>query len=182
MRTLLGSAFLLGLVVVPTLAEAQRRGAAQPQRKEFGVDIGIAYAKPENVDGGIVIGTPIDVRVGLPSRGKIMWEPRVTLDFSTVGGETAYLFTPGVNALYAMDPTGHTRGMFLTGGGGLLLGDFGVSSGTAFSLNGGVGWRKPWGTGAYRYELGFRYTFESQDLGIPSTIEIGARVGISLWR
>jgi hypothetical protein len=185
MRKLIGSTLvvLLGLAVLPTLLTAQRRGAAPTggAKHEFGVDIGVAYTKPENVSGGITIGTPLDVRVGFMSRTKVMWEPHVTLNFSTVGGSTTYLFTPGVNVLYSMTPGGHRNGMFLTGGAGLVIGDNGVSSGTAFSLGGAVGWRKPYGTAAWRYELGFQYTSSSTKLGLPSTIQIGGRIGLSLW-
>src|SRR2546428_578545 len=82
----------------PALLIAQRRAApAGGARHEFGVDLGAAYTKPKNIDGGITIGTPLAVRVGFVSRSKLMWEPRVTLDFSTVGGTTTYLLTPDVN-------------------------------------------------------------------------------------
>jgi hypothetical protein len=66
-------------------------------------------------------------------------------------------------------------------GGGLALGDLGGGSGTAFSANGGVGWRKPYGSGAWRYELFVQYDSESLELLQPSTISIGGRIGISLW-
>ena len=49
------------------------------------------------------------------------------------------------------------------------------------ALNGAVGWRRPWGTGAWRYEAGLRYSFENQNVGLPSMIEIGVRLGVSLW-
>jgi len=183
MRKLIGSSLLLlsGLLVLPAMLIAQRRAAAGGARHEFGVDLGAAYSKPKNIDGGLTIGTPLDVRVGLVSRSKVMWEPRLTLNFSTVGGTTAYLLTPDVNVLYAMAPGGNRNGMFLTGGAGLIFGNNGVSSGTAFSVNGGVGWRKPYGDAAWRYELGFEYSTESTKLGLPSTINIGGRIGLSLW-
>jgi hypothetical protein len=45
-----------------------------------------------------------------------------------------------------------------------------------------VGWRKPYGTAAYRYELGFRWVSESAELGqFADYIAIGGRIGISLW-
>jgi hypothetical protein len=178
-----GMAAVAVLMSVPALSQAQRRAAAASggAKHEFGVDVGVAYVKPDQVDGGIVLGTPIDVRVGLVGRGKMMWEPRFSLAFSTLGGNTTYEFSPGVNVLFANSPGGHRRGMYFTGGAGLNLGDFGGGSGTAFSVNGGVGWRKPYGNGAWRYELGLQYDSESAELGQPSTISIGARVGISLW-
>ena len=185
MRKLFGGLVLAALTLsVTTAAQAQRRntGASMGGAKhEFGVDIGVAYQKPSGIDGGIVFGTPLDVRVGIVSPGKMMWEPRLQLAFNSVGGNTAYAFRPGVNVLYSNTPGGHRRGMYFTGGGALLLADAGGGSGTAFSLNGGVGWRKPYGSGAWRYELGFQWTSESTDLGLPSTIEIGGRIGLSLW-
>ncbi|MEX2155343.1 MAG: hypothetical protein WD773_00715 [Gemmatimonadales bacterium] len=182
MRKLIGGMVFAAIALsIPATAMAQRRAAAGGARHEFGIDLGAAYVKPDGFDGGIVIGTPVDVRVGLVSTGNMMWEPRFTLDFNTVGGNTTYLFTPGVNVLFANSPGRHRNGMYFTGGAGLLLGDDGANSGTAFSLNAGVGWRKPYGSAAWRYELGFQWTSESTDLGLPSTIAIGGRIGVSFW-
>jgi hypothetical protein len=183
MRKFLGSIALVAVLAsVPALAEAQRRAATTGGAKhEFGVDLGVGYSKYNGADGGIVIATPLNVRVGLVTTGKMMWEPRFSLLFDTQGGATTYAFNPGVNVLVSNSPGGHRRGMYLTGGAGLLLADNGANNGTAFSVNAGVGWRKPYGSAAWRYELGFQYTSESTDLGLPSNITIGARIGISLW-
>jgi len=185
MRKLFGGMVLAALAMsLPATAHAQRRAAASSMggaKHEFGVDIGVAYEKPSGVSGGIVFGTPLDVRIGIVSSSKMMWEPRLNLAFSSVGGNTTYEFRPGVNVLFANSAGGHRRGMYFTGGGALLLADAGGGSGTAFSVNAGVGWRKPYGSGAWRYELGFQWTSESTDLGLPSTIQIGGRVGLSLW-
>jgi hypothetical protein len=185
MRKLIGGmAAVAVLLSLPAVAHAQRRVAARPMggaKHELGVDLGLAYVKPQNVSGGIVIQTPVDVRFGfVPSSGNMMWEPRVTLDLSTVGGTTRYLFTPGINVLFANSPGHHRRGMYFTGGAGLVMGDNGGGSGTAFQVNAGVGWRKPYESAAWRYELGFGYTSDNANLG-PSTIAIGGRIGISLW-
>lgn len=182
MRKLIGGmAAVAVLISLPAVADAQRRAATGGAKHEFGVDVGIAYVKPQNVSGGIVIQTPLDVRFGfVPSSGNMMWEPRVTLNLSSVGGTTTYLFTPGVNVLFANSPGRHRRGMYFTGGAGLVMGDLGGGSGTAFQANAGVGWRKPYGSAAWRYEMGFRYTSDNANLG-PSTIAIGGRIGISLW-
>ncbi len=184
MRKLIGGMMLVAvLVTLPALAQAQRRaaGASGGAKHEFGVDVFAGYVKPDGVDGGIVIATPIDVRVGLNPSAKMMWEPRFAFGFSTVNGVTAYEFDPGVNVLFASGPGGNRSGMYLTGGAGLHLEDTGAVNGTAFSVNAGVGWRKPYGSGAWRYELGFQYQSESTDLNLPSQIAIGARLGISLW-
>lgn len=186
MRRLIGGSLLVAAAlssVAPLSLAAQRRAAASTggAKHEFGIDLGVFYSKPDNIDGGIEIGTPLDVRVGLMSGKKMQWEPRATLLFSSVGGTTSYRFGPGVNALISTTPGGHRNGMYWTVGGTLLLGDNGANSGTAFSVNGGVGWRKPYGSGAFRYELILRYDLESTDLGIPNTLNIGGRLGLSLW-
>jgi len=184
MRKLLGGMVLAAVALsLPAAAQAQRRttAAAGGAKHEFGVDLGLAYVKPQNIDGGLVIQTPFDVRLGfVPSRGNMMWEGRFTANINTVGGNTSYLLTPGVNVLFANSPGGHRRGMYFGGGAGLILADFGGGSGTAFALNAGVGWRKPYGSAAWRYELGFQWTSENSNIG-PSTIAIGGRIGLSLW-
>jgi hypothetical protein len=185
MRKLFGGMVLAALALsLPATAMAQRRAAAPAggAKHEFGVDLGLAYAKPSGGDGGIEIGTPVDVRFGIVSRGELMWEPRLNFQLSSVGGETQYIITPDVNVLYATSPGRHRNGMYFTGGAGLVLIDVGAgpaSSGTAFQFNGGIGWRKPYEGAAWRYELGFRWTSESDVTA--STIEIGGRIGISLW-
>jgi hypothetical protein len=180
-KFLSGIGFVALLVSVPALAQAQRRAAASGGAKhEFGVDLGIGYAKFSGVSGGIEIGTPLDVRVGLVAAGKkMMWEPRFSLGFSSALGGTTYDFEPGVNVLFANSPGLHRRGMYFTGGAGLVFEDVGAS-GTGFAFNGGVGWRKPYGNGAWRYELGVKYTTKITNVQ-PSLLEIGARLGISLW-
>ena len=63
MRKFLGSIALVAVLVsVPALAEAQRRAATTGGAKhEFGVDLFAGYVKPDGVDGGIVIGTPVEI-------------------------------------------------------------------------------------------------------------------------
>jgi hypothetical protein len=173
------------LLSLPVAARAQRRTmAAGGATHEFGIDVFAGYVKPDGTDGGIALVTPLNIRVGLVKAGKIMWEPRFSLDFSTVGGTTTYDLAPGVNLLYARSPGGHRRGMYLTGGAGLDLLDQGATSGTGFLLNAAIGWRKPYGSGALRYELGLQWSSEIKDGAAviqPSTLSIGGRFGISLW-
>ena len=189
MRKLLAGMVVAAVALsLPASAQAQRRPAATGgARHEFGVDLSAAYVSPnaDGVDGGISIITPVDVRLGfVPAAGKkMMWEPRLALNFSTVGGETQYILTPQINMLYANSTGGHRRGMYFTGGAGLVLGDNGNASGTAVKLEAGVGWRKPWGSAAWRYELGVQYVSESAELGLfADYIAIGGRIGVSLWK
>src|SRR5256885_778280 len=97
---------------------------------------------------------------------------------TTWGGATRDMIGLGVAGLYAMDPSGHSSGMYLTGGAGLVLVNNGFNSGTNLSIGGGVGWRKPFGSAAWRYELGFRYDTKNNAY-LPATIRIGGRVGLS---
>jgi hypothetical protein len=184
MRRLIGSSLLvLGIAAVPSLASAQRR-AAPPARAmaqhEFGVDVGLDYAKPDNVSGGIEIFTPVDVRVGFRTSGKLMWEPRVSFALTTWGGATSHNIGLGIAGLYAMSPTGHTSGMYFSGGAGVVLVGGGGTSGTNLSLGAAIGWRKPYGSGAMRYEIGIRYDTKN-DAFLPATIRIGGRIGLSLF-
>jgi hypothetical protein len=184
MRKLIGVTVLAAIALsLPQVAQAQRRAtsASMGAEHELGVDIGLAYVKPQSVSGGIVIQTPVDVRFGfVPRSGNMMWEPRGTVTISTVGGTTRYRLIPSVNVLFANGPGRHRNGMYLTGGAGLVLADLGAGSGTAVQLGAGVGWRKPYGSGAWRYEVGFQWTSDNSKIG-PSTIAIGGRIGISLW-
>jgi len=186
MRNLIGSTLVVvGLAVLPSLAPAQRRATARTDahagaQHEFGVDLGADYAKPSGVSGGIELLTPVDIRVGLRSRGKLMWEPRLAVLLRSVGGGTVYTIAPGLAGLYAMGPGGHSSGMFLSGSVGLGLAKLGATTGTNFWFGGSVGWRKPYGSAAWRYELGFRYD-TNNDAFLPATIRIGGRVGLSLW-
>ena len=188
MRKLFGgmvlSAFALSL---PVAAIAQRHAAAPASgaKHEFGVDLGLAYVSPNGAaSGGISLQTPVDVRYGFVPRAgnKLMWEPRLTLNFNTVGGNTTYIFTPQVNALYANTPGMHRKGMYFTGGAGLVMGDLGGGSGTAVKLEGGIGWRKPYEGAAWRYEVGIQWVSSSANLGaFADYIAIGGRIGLSLW-
>ena len=188
MRKLFGGMVLAAVALsLPASAQAQRRPAAAPSPKhEFGIDLSAAYVIPnaDGVDAGFSLITPVDVRFGFVPRAgkKMMWEPRLALNFNTVGGNTTYIFTPQLNMLYSNSTGGHRRGMYFTGGAGLVMGDFGGGSGTAFKFEGGIGWRKPYGSAAWRYELGLQYVSESAELGgFADYIAIGGRIGLSLW-
>lgn len=191
MRKLFGGLVFTAVALsLPVAAIAQRRAAASGTSHEFGFDLSAAYVSPNTpgVDGGITLLTPVDIRYGFVPRAgkKMMWEPRVGLNFNTVGGQTRYVLTPAVNMLYSNTPGGHRRGMYFSGGAGLVLGDpSGTASGTAVKLEGGLGWRKPYGTGgAWRYEVGFQWVSDNPELaayGLADYIAIGGRIGISLW-
>ncbi|HTI06297.1 MAG TPA: hypothetical protein VL549_13385 [Gemmatimonadales bacterium] len=190
MRKLFGGMVFAAVVLaLPSMAQAQRRSSTMSMggaKHELGVDLGVAFVSPNYTGGssGINIQTPLDVRFGfVPKAGsKMMWEPRLSFTFSTINGTTTYIMAPQLNALFANSTGGHKQGMYFTGGAGLVLGDLGGGSGTALKLEGGIGWRKPYESAAWRYEVGVQYVTSSTELGpFADYIAIGGRIGISLW-
>ena len=185
MRKLIGSAVLAAvLLTTPVLATAQRRAAAPAggPTHEMGVDLTAYYLKPSGGSGGIQIGLPVDVRVAFLTRSTLIWEPRVSFDLNSIG-TTTYVFAPGINVLHQLKRGTGTRGLirapYVMGGAQLTLFDLGPTSGSQFSLGGGVGTRSPFQSAAFRYEGFFAYTFKGG--GLPSNFAIGTRIGLSFW-
>jgi hypothetical protein len=187
MRKRSGLIVLLAAALMPSLAVAQM--AHSGAKHEFGVDLGIAYAKPDGGDGHVLIGTPVDLRVGFVGAGKVMFEPRFTFAFDSKGGidtttfeaTSSFIFTPGLNVLIAMSPGSHQKGMYVTVGAAYDIADFGDISASQFSINGGVGTRSAYGSGAFRPEAFVRYDLENTSDGVPSALTFGVRLGLSLW-
>jgi hypothetical protein len=183
MRKLISrTALVAALSVAPALAMAQH---AMGAKHEFGVDLAAMYQKLSL--GGvstnhILIGTPVDVRIGLVPKGKAkyMFEPRFTLAFDSkdAGGNSAYTFTPDLNLLFAKD---QRKGMYWTVGAGIDLLHGGGTSATQIGFNGGIGQRKPYESGAIRMEGFVQYKLKNTGKGLPSVLNIGARIGLSLW-
>ncbi len=189
MVKLLGSALLVGgLAFLATPAAAQKRAATSAPtggyHQEIGVDFTGYYFKPSGGSGGIQMGAPVDVRLGILSRSKLMWEPRLAFLLNTAGG-TTYSLAPGLNVLYQLKRGTGTRNLirapYFTGGVALNLFDLGGPGGSAtqFSLGGGVGTRVPFETAAGRIEGFLGYTFKGG--GYPSNFAIGTRIGLSFW-
>ncbi len=184
MRKLIGSVALVAALAIPAAAAAQmEHGAA---KHEFGVDIGFVYSSPDGGDGYFNIGTPVDLRVGFVSGAKLTIEPRLTLLYTSDlsqggGGDSGYDFDLGLNLTYGMGPGGNRKGLYLTGGAAVNLFDFGASSESIISFNGGIGTRSGYGDGAIRPEAFFMYRLENSDAFIPSEISFGLRLGLSLW-
>ncbi len=175
MRRAFGGLLALSLVAVPGVVRAQ----GMVGRHEIGVDAAIAWVKPSGGNGSLEIMTPVDVRFGFVSRGKVSLEPRFSMFLRSDGG-TSYTIDPGLNVLYRLSGTAVNRNTYLTGGGDIDFEKFAVS-GSVFSLNGGFGMRHPWGAGAFRTEIFGRYTFKDSGLGVPNTFSLGVRLGLSMW-
>lgn len=181
MQRVLRTVMTAVVLAVPVAAQAQRaRGAhGTGGAHEIGVDVALAWVKPSGVNGMLSLMTPVDVRVGFPSRGPLSVEPRFSLSLLADGG-TQYSFDPGVNLLYRLGGTSVNRNHYATFGADIDLRKAG-RSGAIFALNGGVGMRRPWGAGAFRTEFFLRYAFEDTALGAPNTLSLGVRAGLSLW-
>ena len=180
MRKLLGGAVVAAaLVAAPAVASAQAAGA----KHEFGVDVAFTYLSPDGLDSYFNFATPVDLRVGFISGDKMTIEPRVSLLYTSDlsqggGGDGGYTFDLGANLTYGMSPGGNKSGLYITGGAAINLIDLGGgTSGSIISLNAGIGTRK----GNFRPEAFFKYALENTDLGAPSTMAFGVRLGLSLW-
>jgi hypothetical protein len=171
------------VAILPAPVAAQKAMAAT---HEFGVDVAVMY-QSQSLGGvsasHLLIGTPVDVRIGLVSKGKakFMFEPRFVLAFDSkdpTTGQSAYIFTPDLNLLFAKD---QRKGMYWTVGAGIDLLHGGGTSATQLGINGGIGQRKPYESGAIRMEGFLQYKLKNTGKGLPSELNIGARVGLSLW-
>ena len=193
MLKVLTVAFLVGgSVALAPCATAQHkpvsRTAAAPSlatapEHEIGFDLGADYAKPSGTSGGLQALFPVDARVLFLSRSSLMWEPRLTLTFNTIG-TTTYTVVTGLNALHPLrsgsGPYGLLRAPYLTGGAALNFVNTGVTNGVQFGLGAGLGTRVPIESGAaLRYEGFVSYTFKGA--GLPSMFAIGLRAGPSFW-
>ncbi|HKV70219.1 MAG TPA: hypothetical protein VJN62_03185, partial [Gemmatimonadales bacterium] len=99
------------------------------------------------------------------------------------GGASAHDIDLDANALFPVGSgSTYRKGMYLTAGGGLdFTGTSPGGSATLLQINGGIGTRVPYESGAIRLEAYVKYHFEDTSAGIPNTFEIGGRVGLSLW-
>jgi hypothetical protein len=177
-----------GLALAPALATAQH-SMAMPSH-EFGADLAFMYQSVSSlISGGssfnhILIGTPVDLRLGFVVSPTLVIEPRIGIAFDSKGTGTSSTFTLApldVNALFNLGGGTYRKGMYLTAGAGLNYFSGGGASASQFSFNGGIGTRVPYESGAIRLEAFVRENLKNSSKGIPSSLDIGARVGLSLW-
>ena len=188
MRRLMSrAALVVGLVALPGAALAQ--GAP---RHEFGVDVGLGLQSPSGGTTQFVLATPVDVRVGFVSASPLSWEGRLTLMYASkgFGNSAAYTLAPDIQALYKLGAGKGPHGLlgsYLTAGAGLNFEDApngvgGTNSSVVLGINGGIGDRLAWGPDAFRIEGFVGYNFRNTTIGVPGTLLVGARVGVSFWR
>ena len=176
------------LLAAPAVAVAQHNMSSMGHdaKHELGVDLGIVYSKPSGNDGIISIGTPVDLRIGFVSSGSLEVEPRFTFNFASGGGNNAYSFTPDINLLFGLGADKNKKGPYVTVGAGvdlahIKLSGLGSTSTSQFNFNGGIGTRVPYESGAFRLEAFVRYLLKNTSKGLPNELQIGARIGLSLW-
>lgn len=175
------------LSFAPAVASAQHTMGGMAAH-ELGVDVAGFY-RHQSLGGvsvnHVLLGTPVDVRLGFVTGERLVIEPRFGLAFDTKGTGTTstWSFTPDVNALVNFGKGTYRQGPYVTFGVGLDLSHNVVAAGGAAQLavNGGIGTRVPWESGALRLEAFVRNTFKDTTKGVPNALDIGARVGISLW-
>jgi hypothetical protein len=179
------------LALLPSLATAQHSMShmENPQH-EIGVDLIGFYQHQSLIGGGsfnhVLVMTPVDLRAGFLSGNKLSVEARLVFAYDSKGGvdtltltsKSAYIFNPDVNLLWGFKSNKH--GPYFTAGAGLNLQNFGIST-TQFGFNGGLGTRVPYESGVIRLEAFAQYLLKNTSKGIPNTLNIGARVGLSLW-
>ncbi len=175
------------LSVVATAAAAQHSTQA---KHELGADLAFAY---EHQSLGslsanqFVAGTPLDLRIGFIAGDRLVVEPRIFFRYASKGGfntgtgatVAAYQFTPDLNVLVAFQD--NKKGAYFTAGVGADLEKITQTSTGQVTINGGLGTRVPYESGAIRLEAFGRYAFKNETNGVPSALDIGARIGLSLW-
>ena len=186
MRKIIGVALAACLAAAPAALPAQ----AMP-RHELGVDVGLGIVSPSGGSTRLVLATPVDVRLGFPSAAPLSWEGRLTLAYDSkgFGANASYSLAPDVQALLKLGRGSGPHGLlgpYATAGLGLDFrdapnGSGGTNSTALLRIDGGIGDRLPYGSGAFRLEGFLAYDFKSTTLGIPATVEVGVRAGLSLW-
>lgn len=180
----------VALSLMPSFATAQHSMSHMENPKhEVGVDI-IGFYQHQSLAGAsfnhVVVMTPVDVRAGFLSGNKLSVEARLVFAYDSKGGvdtttlstKSSYIFNPDLNLLWGFVSNKH--GPYVTAGAGVNLQNFGVST-TQFGFNGGLGTRVPWESGVIRFEGFAQYLLKNTGKGLPNTLNIGARVGLSLW-
>ena len=179
---------LIGALSLVTSAAAAQH--ASQAKHELGVDIAAAYEHQSL--GGVtenqfIAATPVDVRIGFLAGSKLVVEPRLFFRYASKGGVNtsdlspvaAFVFTPDVNFLVAFHD--NKKGPYVTAGVGADLEKLTQTSTGQLFINGGVGTRMPYESGAIRLEAFGAYAFKNETNGLPNTLQVGARIGLSLW-
>ena len=174
------------LAFLPAALAAQHTmGHMENPQHEVGVDL-IGFYQHQSLSGQsfnrIVAMTPVDLRAGFLSGKKLSVELRLVFQYDSKSvvdtSKSSYVFNPDVNLLWGFESNKH--GPYFTAGAGVDLRNLGVST-SQFGFNGGLGTRVPYESGVIRLEAFTQYLFKNTSKNLPNTLNIGARVGLSLW-
>lgn len=186
------------LVAVPALAAAQQVPVSP--RVEFGMDLALQYSKPSGGDGFFHLGTPVlegevemmtvpvALRVGFQPERSLSVEVRLSAGLFTSSGSsgrTWYAVAPGLNLIRRVGGKNANDNTYVTGGASVqVFGASGSGSSDSYAFvtfNGGMGVRRPWGSGASRVEAFVAYTLKNDKAGTPNILHFGVRLGFSLF-
>ena len=174
-RSLAGLALLSTVLTGPALA--------QGRETEFGADMVVKWMKSSGGGSGVFhIQTPVDFRVAFHTGGNVAFEPRLTALYLSGGGDNMYSLDPGLNVLIGLPGSTRTNGSYVTIGADLeLVGGSGLTGVSYYSVNAGLGLRRPMGKAATRAELFVGFTPKQGTTIAESIITLGARLGISFF-
>ena len=190
MRVITPLAAMLVATTLPSAVAAQHDMSPEAKH-EIGVDLSTAYQHLGAVTSGatttpsssqVLVGTPVDVRIGFPASDRLVSDPRLAFALQSKGnstGGTAYVFDPlDLNLLLAF--RSNRTGPYVTAGAALRV-VHDTSTLTQFGFNGGIGTRLPYEAGAIRLEAFGQYFLRREGDGTPDELNVGVRVGLSLW-
>jgi hypothetical protein len=175
LKTLAGLALASAVFTAPALA--------QGRETEFGVDLAVRWMKSSGGgDAVLQLQTPVAVRVAFHTAGSLAVEPRFTATFLLASGGNAYVLDPGVNLLFGLPGRPHNDGAYCTVGADVgITGGTGMTSRSVWSLNAGVGLRRPMGKAASRAEVFLGFTPKQGTTVTESIFAVGLRLGISFF-
>ena len=157
---------------------------AQSSETEFGVDVALRAQKASWGGGTLFsVQTPVDFRIAFHSGGNVAIEPRFTAVFATAEGDNAYTLDPGLNILLGLPGSSHHDGAYATAGVDLLIvGGTDMTSRSYYTLNVGVGFRRPMGThAASRMEAFVGLTPKQGTTIYTNSFTFGLRLGLSFF-
>ena len=158
--------------------------AAQTPETEFGADV-IAKVLKSSGGGSAVfeLQTPVDLRVAFHGAGTFAFEPRLTALFMTASGNNLYTLDPGLNVLFGAPGSTHRSGAYFTVGADVAItGGTGRNGTSYYTVNGGLGFRRPMGAhGATRVELFLGLTPKQGTTVFNTIYTFGLRLGLSFF-
>ncbi len=160
-------------------------GAAHAQQGdvEFGLDAGLIVSINDGTDNLTSVCIPCQrFRVGFFVSDQISFEPSLALNILSGGGETLTTFVGGPAILYHFTSDPSRARVFLGAGADIAVLDLGSATVSQFGIQGSLGVKAPAGNQlAVRLEGIVGYSFENSGDGVPSSVDLGALIGLSFF-